>query len=621
MPLEAHLKSQFESLANLIRRDSIDLTTAAGSGHPTTCMSAADIMSWVFFRELRLDEKDLDHPDADKYIFSKGHAAPLLYALMYRLGYLQQEELKTFRHIDSRLEGHPTLRLPGVVAATGSLGQGLSIGVGMAEVARREGKEQKIYVLLGDGEIDEGQVWEAAMLAGSLGVSNLIAILDRNQLQQSNFSNAIVNSEDLHAKFEAFNWNTVRIDGHDFDAIAGAFEKAHANRDKPFMIIADTDKGHGVSFLSNKLKKHGVALKPDERDKAFAELQVADDLDVASLIQSKRDFGPAPQPAAVALDAQLPDDFDASKPNSARAAYGDALKALGGQNERIWVIDGDVSNSTYSDKFAQAHPDRHIECGIAEQNMISVGVGVSAAGKVAVANSFARFFERAFDQIEMGAYSQANLKVVGSHIGISIGEDGASQMAMADCGFMRALPDAVVVCPGDYVSAFKLTGTILSHEGFCYMRNFRGNAPVLYSPDESFPLGDYKLLRSSEQDQAIVLATGITVSEAVKAAEELAGEGIQLRVIDAYSLKPFPSERLLQECQGLGVKHVFTIEDHYAVGGIGDAALEALNGSGVRVEKLAVRDFPESGSTSALMAKYGIDAEALKTRVRNVLKA
>lgn len=620
MPLEPQLKSQLQSLANLIRRDSIDLTTAAGSGHPTTCMSAADIMSWVFFRELRLDEKDLDHPDADKYIFSKGHAAPLLYALMYRLGYLEAEELKTFRKIGSRLEGHPTLRLPGVVAATGSLGQGLSIGVGMAEVAHRAGKDQKIYVLLGDGEIDEGQVWEAAMLAGSLQVSNLIGILDRNKIQQSNFCDAIVKSEDLDAKFQAFGWNTARINGHDFDAIAEAFEKAHANQGKPFMIIADTDKGHGVSFLSGQLKKHGVALKPDEKEKAYAELPVAEDLDVAALIQSKRDFGPATKPAAVKLQASLPADFDGTKPNSARQAYGDALKVLGGQSERIWVVDGDVSNSTFSDKFAQAHPERHIECGIAEQNMISVGVGVSAAGNIAVTNSFARFFERAFDQIEMGAYSQANLKVVGSHIGISIGEDGASQMAMADCGFMRALPDAVVLCPGDYVSAYKLTAAMLEHQGFVYMRNFRGNAPVLYGPDEEFPLGDYKVVRSSDKDQAIVLATGITVSEAVKAADELAAEGIAVRVIDAYSIKPFPSARLFQECQGLGVKHVFTLEDHYATGGIGDAALDALNGSGVRVEKLAVNHYPESGSTAALMAKYGIDAAALKARVQSILK-
>lgn len=620
MALEAHLKSQLESLANLLRRDSIDLTTMSGSGHPTTCMSAADIMAWVFFRELRLDSQDLDHPLADKYIFSKGHAAPLLYALMYRLGYLQEAELKTFRKIGSRLEGHPTLRLPGVVAATGSLGQGLSIGVGMAEVYRRSGTDQKVYVLLGDGEINEGQVWEAAMLAGSLKLDNLIAIVDRNKIQQSNFSDAIVNSEPLDQKFAAFGWEVARINGNNFDEIAEAFSKEHANQGKPFAIIADTEKGYGVSFLSGKLKRHGVALKPDEREAAYKELPVAEGFDPGSLIESKKSFEAASKPSAVKLDSTLPESFEASKQQSARAAYGDALKALGSQNERIWVVDGDVSNSTFSERFAQAHPERHIECGIAEQNMISVGVGVSATGKVAVANSFARFFERAFDQIEMGAYSRANLKVVGSHIGISIGEDGASQMAMADCGFMRALPNAVVICPSDYVSAFKLTQAILEHEGFCYMRNFRANANVLYQADEVFPLGDYKVLRSSDKDQAIVLATGYVVHEALKAQAELEAEGLYVRVIDAYSLKPFPGQRLLSECQNLGVKHVFTLEDHYSVGGLGDVALDALNGSGIRVEKLAVQDYPESGSPEELLAKYGIDSAALKARVQAALK-
>lgn len=618
MALEPQLKQQLISLANLIRRDSIALTTQSGSGHPTTCMSAADIMSWVFFRELRLDSENLDHPQADKYIFSKGHAAPLLYALMYRLGYLEAEELKTFREIGSRLEGHPTLRLPGVVAATGSLGQGLSVGVGLAETYRRQGSDQKVYVLLGDGEINEGQVWEAAMLAGSLKLPNLIGIVDRNKIQQSNYSDAIVDSEPLDEKFRSFGWQTVRINGHDFEQIANAFEQARQS-EQPFMIVADTEKGYGVSFLSGHLGKHGKALTADEQEKAFAELTVAEDLDVESLICSKQQLPAVAAPAAVKLDASLPADFDKSKQYAARSAYGDALKAMGGQSERVWVLDGDVSNSTFSERFAKAYPERHIECGIAEQNMVSVAVGVAAAGKVAVTNSFARFFERAFDQIEMGAYSQANFKVVGSHIGISIGEDGASQMAMADCGFMRALPGAVVLCPADYVSAYKLTGKILEHEGFCYMRTFRGNANVLYAPDESFDFGDYKLLRSSDKDQAVLLATGYVVHEALKAAEQLAADGIQLRVIDAYSLNPFPSDKLAAECQQLGVKQVFTLEDHYAVGGLGDAVLDALNGSGVKVNKIAVTAYPESGSPEALMAKYGIDAAAVVQRVKAVL--
>jgi len=619
MPLEAQLKAQFQSLSNLIRRDSIDLTTRSGSGHPTTCLSAADLMTWLFFREIRLDASNLDHPHADKYIFSKGHAAPLLYSLMYRLGYLEAAEMETFRKIGSRLEGHPTLRLPGVVAATGSLGQGLSIGVGMAEVYKREGRDQRVYVLLGDGEINEGQVWEAAMLAGSLKVDNLVAIVDRNKIQQSNFCDSIVNAEPLHDKFTAFGWEVARINGHDLDAVAEVFAQARSNRGKPFAIIADTEKGFPVSFLSGKLKRHGVALKADERDLAYGELPVGDDLDIAAFTVSKQNFAPL-EKTAVKIDYLMNgSEFDASKEQAARAAYGDALKLMGGLSDKVWVVDGDVSNSTYSERFAQAYPDRHIECGIAEQNMISVGVGVAATGKVALANSFARFFERAFDQIEMGAYSQANLKVVGSHIGVSIGEDGASQMAMADCGFMRAIPGSVVLCPADYVSTFYLTREILNHDGFCYMRTFRGNRPVLYPIDESFPIGGCKVLKASDADKAVVVASGYVVHEALKAAEELAEKGLNLRVIDAYSLKPFPAEEIRQICEEVGGPAVFTLEDHYATGGVGDAVLEALNGSGIRVEKLAVTAFPESGKPEDLLAKYGVDAAALVKRVQEVL--
>lgn len=619
MPLEAALKSQFQSLANLIRRDVIDLTTMAGSGHPTTCLSAADIMTWLFFRELRLDTQDLNHPLADKYIFSKGHAAPLLYALMYRLGYLDAEELKTFRKIGSRLEGHPTLRLPGVVAATGSLGQGLSIGVGMAEVYRREGRDQKVYVLLGDGEINEGQIWEAAMLAGSLKLDQLVAIVDRNKIQQSHFCDQIIQSEPLHEKFAAFGWEVSRIPGHDLDAIADTFARIRQHRGKPFVIIADTEKGFPISFLSGKLKRHGVALKPEEREQALLELPVAEDLDIAGLITSQRNFPPQEQ-QPIRLDYLMNgSEFDPTKAYATRAAYGDALRLLGGYSDQIWVIDGDVSNSTFSERFAQAYPHRHIECGIAEQNMISVSVGVAATGKVAVANSFARFFERAFDQIEMGAYSQANFKVVGSHIGISIGEDGASQMAMADCGFMRSIPNAVVLCPADYVSTFYLTREILNHEGFCYLRTFRGNRPVLYPIDETFPIGGCKILKASDQDKAVVIATGYVVHEALIAAEKLAQKGLNLRVIDAYSLKPFPAEEIRRICEEVAGPAVFTLEDHYAIGGLGDAVLEALNGSGICVEKLAVQAFPESGKPEDLLAKYGIDAAALIQRVEEVL--
>lgn len=618
MALDPQLKSQFESLANLIRRDSITLTTASGSGHPTTCMSAADIMSWLFFREIKLDQNNLDHPDADKYIFSKGHAAPLLWALLYRLGYIEESELSTFRQVDSRLEGHPTARMPGIVAATGSLGQGLSVAVGMAEVYKREQRDQKIYVLFGDGEINEGQIWEAAMLAADRNLDNIVGIVDVNKIQQSNYNKEVLDMEPLTDKFASFGWNVVRINGNDLEDVAEAFEKAKANSGKPFMILADTQKGYGVSFLSGKLGKHGKALTAEEKEKAFAELPVAEGFNAADCIQSKHDLGAFEAPAVVKLDASVPADLDRSKKLAPRAAYGDALKALGAQSDRVWVLDGDVSNSTYSNHFAGAYPERHLECGIAEQNMVSAAVGVAAAGKVAVSNSFARFFERAYDQIEMGAYSEANFKVVGSHIGSSIGEDGASQMAMADCGFMRAIPGAVVLCPADYVSAYKLTGTLLETEGFVYMRNLREAVSVLYDNDETFELNDYKVPHQHPESQAVLLATGITVHESIQAAKTLAEDGIFVDVVDAYSLKPFPLEKFAQACEGK--KAVFGVEDHYAIGGVGDIALEALNGSGVKVHKIAVEQFPESGKSADLLAKYGIDAAGIVKRVKAVLK-
>ena len=617
MALESSLKSQFESLANLLRRDSIDLTTAAGNGHPTTCMSAADIMAWLFFRELKLDKNQMGHPAADQYIFSKGHAAPLLWALLYRLGYIPKDELDTFRQVDSRLEGHPTVRMPGVPAATGSLGQGLSVALGMADVYKRTGSEQKVYVLFGDGEINEGQIWEAAMLAADRQLDNIVGIVDINKIQQTDFNEEILDMEPLKEKFESFGWNVVRIDGHDLEAIAYAFDKARDNSGKPFMILADTYKGYGVSFLQNKLDKHGKALNEEDRKKAYEELPVSDDFDVAACIQSLHDLGEAKTPEAISVNLEIPTDFDRSKKYAPRAAYGDALKSMGAQSDRIWVLDGDMRGSTYSKHFASAYPERHLECGIAEQNMISAAAGMAAAGKIAICNSFARFFERAYDQIEMAAYSEANFKVVGSHIGTSIGEDGVSQMAMADCGFMRAIPNSIVTCPSDYVSAYKLTGALLESDQYVYMRNLRESVPVIYDNDETFPLNDYKVPHKGNDAKAVIMATSITVHEALKAAETLKGEGIEVDVIDAYSLKPFPAEKFADACAG---KVVFTVEDHYAIGGVGDIAIEALNGHAVKVHKIAVEQFPESGKPADLMAKYGIDAAGIVKRVKAELK-
>lgn len=619
MPLDPKLKKQFMTMANLLRRDSIALTTQAGSGHPTTCLSAADLMAWLFCREIRLDANNLDHPNTDKYIFSKGHVAPLLYALMYRLGYLKAEELSTFRQLGSRLEGHPTLRLPGVIAATGSLGQGLSIAVGLALVYQREQRDQKVYTLMGDGEINEGQVWEAAMAAANLKLDNLVAILDRNKIQQSNFCDSVLNTEPLDDKWRSFGWHAIRLNGHDYDQIAAAFEEARSVKGKPVILIADTEKGQGVSFLQGKLKRHGVALSAAEKEQAFQEIAVDESVDLSDFIVSKQNFAGVEVTKTSVENPLNSSSFDASKTYAAREAYGDALKQMG-HHPDIWVVDGDVSNSTFSDRFAQAYPARHVDVGIAEQNMVGVAVGIGRSGKIALANSFARFFERAFDQIEMGVYSQSNFKVVGSHIGISIGEDGTSQMALADCGFMRAIPGAVVLCPSDYVSTFQLTNAILNHPSFCYMRTFRGKQAVLYSTDESFALGDCKVVHTSASPKVMIAANGVCVHEALQAAKQLDAQGIGSLVVDAYSLQPFPADKIQQLCQQFDLKQVVTVEDHYPIGGLGDAVLEALNGTSCRVHKLAVKSFPESGSPQALMAAYGIDAAAIQNQVKKVLQ-
>lgn len=614
MSLSVEQKQTFQQLCNQIRRDCIELTTQSGSGHPSTCLSAVELMAWLFLREIRLDNEDLSHPKSDKYIFSKGHAAPLLYSLMLHLGYLEREEFKTFREINSRLEGHPTIKLPGVVCATGSLGQGLSVAAGMAAVYLREKSDQKVYVLMGDGEVNEGQVWEAAMSSGSQKLDNLVAIVDRNKIQQSGSCDDILDMEPLHDKFSACGWAVERINGNNVDEVSNAFAKAKENKGKPFVIIADTEKGYGVSFMSGKPGWHGKPLNEEQKSDAFKELPISENLDVSGLIQSKQSFG-SYENNRKALECSLSEnDFDAQKQYATREAFGEAFKLLG-KDPQVWVVDGDVSNSTYSNKFGAEYPERKIEVGIAEQNMIGTAVGVAKTGKIAVANSFARFFERAYDQIEMGAYSGANFKVVGSHVGISIGADGTSQMALADCGFMRAIPHSVVLCPADFVSTFHLTKEMLNHDGFCYMRTCRGKTDILYKADESFPLGDYKVVREGSAGSVAILGCGSVLHEAIKASDALKQEGTEVWVLDAYSIKPFPDAKLREFCKTNGITNVITIEDHYEAGGLGDAALNALNGEAVKVHKLAVKDFPESGSTEDLLAKYEIDADAVKRTV------
>ncbi len=510
-----------KGIANQLRIHSVTSTTAAGSGHPTSCCSAADVVATLFFGHMRYDAKNPHYHNNDRFILSKGHAAPLLYAAWAENGFIPVSELVTLRKFTSELEGHPTPRLAFVDVATGSLGQGLGVGVGMALAARLDNLDYNTYVLMGDGEIAEGAVWEAASLAGVYKLNNLIALVDANRLGQSE-PTAFGHDIGVYRKrFESFGWRVEDIDGHDIEEILEVLSGVGLN-DQPLCIIAKTYKGAGISFLQDKEGWHGKPLNQEEAAKAIAELQPSAKTGIGVPIPAPAQL-PAPINAAPA--AYPPISYKPGDSVATREAYGTALARMGEVDERIVAMDGDTKNSTFAEKFFKKFPNRSTECYIAEQNMVGVATGFGARGKVPFASTFATFFTRAFDQIRVAGISQANLKLVGSHVGVSIGEDGPSQMALEDIAMMRAIAGSVVLYPSDAVSTEKLLEAMALQKGICFLRTSRPKTPVIYGNDEKFPIGGAKVLRQNAGDKVTVVAAGVTLHEALKAADALKADG------------------------------------------------------------------------------------------------
>jgi transketolase len=594
-----------------LRIHSIQATTAAGSGHPTSCLSAADIVSVLFFREMRFDPKDPGSPVNDRFVLSKGHAAPLLYAAYAEAGILDPQQLTTLRNLDSDLEGHPTPRIPWVDVATGSLGQGLSAALGNALAARLDGVTSESYALLGDGECAEGSVWEAAELAAYYKVANLCAVIDVNGIGQSQRTMDGFNVERFAGKFRAFGWYAVTVDGHNYQELIAAFDKCRAEGgDRPRAVVAKTFKGKGVSTLENKDGWHGKPVSKGDLEKVLAEL---------STPYGDNSFQPNPRPRPPKPEAPKPFLLvpmrKIGEEVATREAYGDGLAKVVGLDPRVIALDGDTKNSTFSEKVLKSSPDHFLEMFIAEQNMVGVAMGLAARGRIPFVSTFAAFLTRAYDQIRMAAVSRSNIKLCGSHCGVSIGEDGPSQMGLEDLAMFRPIPNAVILYPSDAVSAEKLVAEAAKHAGMCYIRTTRPKAKVLYSNEEEFPVGGSKTLRRSSGDRATVVGAGVTVHEALTAADALAKDGISIRVIDAYCVKPIDEQTLLAAAHETGI--LIVVEDHYSEGGLGDAVQNAV-GNAAKVVKLAVREIPRSGPPEKLLDKYGISSRHIAEALRKL---
>ena len=606
---------ELKNLATLIRYYTLVATTHAGSGHPTSAMSATDLMTGLFFGgAFRYDLDNPRHPNNDRIIFSKGHASPLFYSLWAAAGKLTAQDMLTYRQFGSPLEGHPTVAFPYTEAATGSLGQGLSIGVGLALNAKYLDKlPYRSYVLLGDSEMAEGSQYEAIQLATHYQLDNLIGVLDVNRLGQRGET---MYGHDLMAyerRIAAFGWETILIDGHDFAEILPAFEQAQTVKGQPVMIIARTIKGKGVSFLEDKNGWHGKVLSPEQLEQALPELGPVDQA-VRGKIARPQDLRPQevqPQKAGKA-------SYEPGKAFATRKAYGNALKRLYPQYPKMVSLDGEVSNSTYAEIFKEAYPPRFFEMYIAEQNMVGAALGLACRGKLPFVSTFAAFLSRAFDQIRMSQYSDANLKFCGSHAGVSIGEDGPSQMGLEDLAMMRAVLNSVVLYPCDAVSTEKLVEAMAEYKGIAYLRTTRMGTPVIYGEDEEFPIGGSKVLRQSEGDLATVLAAGVTLFEALKAYDELKKEGILIRVIDLYSIKPVDVQTLQEAARA--TKFLVTAEDHFPEGGLGEAVRSALAAHPAPVYSLAVTKKPRSGASEQLLDYEGISKDGIVNLIKQLEK-
>ena len=599
--------------ANNLRIHSIVSTSESGSGHPTTCMSAADIVSVLFFHSMRYDIHNADNPNNDRFVLSKGHAAPLLYAAWAEAGIIEVDDLLNLRKIDSDLEGHPTPRLPWVDVATGSLGQGLSVGLGMAINGKYlDQLDYRVYVLMGDGETAEGGVWEAAALAAHYKLDNLVGIVDVNGIGQSQQTMYGFDVDSYCRRFESFGWNTISIDGHDIGQIISAFTQAHSIKGQPTMIVAKTFKGQGVSFTENVDGWHGKAIPDEQLEQALKELGPVVDVPV-----------PIQAPTVSKLQSQSvskiePPKYQIGNEIATRSGYGTALAKLAAANPNVVALDGDTKNSTYAEQILEVDENRYFEMYIAEQNLVGAGIGLSKRGKIPFVSTFAAFFARAYDQIRMSAISQANIKYVGSHCGVSIGEDGPSQMGLEDLAMFRAIPDAVVLYPSDPVATERLVAESAEYDGIVFLRTSRPKTSVIYNNKEMFPIGGSKILKSSENDQITVVGAGVTVHEILKAYQELRADELLIRVIDLYSVKPIDAQTLIKSAESTG-NIIITVEDHYPEGGIGEAVQSAVSENGICVHKLAINGIPRSGQPDELLRAFGIDANSIVKKVKAVL--
>ncbi|MGH2357272.1 MAG: transketolase [Candidatus Limnocylindria bacterium] len=605
---------QWRELGQQLRVDSIRCSSAAGSGHPTSSMSAADLMAVLMSSYLHYDFDAPDDPRNDHLIFSKGHASPLVYAMFKAAGAITDAELLTFRREGSRLEGHPTPILPWVDVATGSLGQGLPIGVGVALAGKRLDRlPYRVWVLTGDSELAEGSMWEAFEHAAEAGLDNLTAICDINRLGQT--------GETMHGwdlgyyagRLEACGWHTVQIDGHDVADIDRAMQEAVATRGRPTAILARTLKGKGVRSVENQLAKHGKSL--EHSDEAIAELGGERHIRVAV---PKPEGSASPHRFDESGTLELP-RYELGGKEATRKAYGDALAALGRARGDVVALDGEVSNSTYSEIFREAHPERYFEMYIAEQQLVAAAVGLQVRGWTPFASTFAAFWTRAYDFVRMAAVSRANIRLVGSHAGVSIGEDGPSQMALEDLAAFRAVSGSTVLYPSDANQTARLVAHMADRDGVVFMRTTREKTPVIYSPDDDFPIGGSRVVRSGDDDRVTLIGAGITLHEAMKAAEAMAGDGIGARVIDLYSIKPIDAEALLAAARDTG--RIVTVEDHWPEGGLGEAVLAVLAEGDIpaRVTRLAPRHMPGSATPAEQMAAAGIDAAAISQAARRLV--
>ena len=608
-------REALQDLAAQLRVDSIRCSTQAGSGHPTSSLSAADLAAVLLSRHLRYDWKQPELPNNDHLIFSKGHASPLCYALLRAAGAISDSELLTFRQFGSRLQGHPTPALPWIDVATGSLGQGLPIAVGVALAGRYVDRlPYHVWALCGDSEMAEGSVWEGIDKAAFYRLGNFTAIVDVNRLGQRGETEFGWDTDVYRRRAEAFGAAPIVIDGHDLEEIDRALATAREATDRPSVIIARTVKGQGVAEIANQEGWHGRALPAEMAERAIADLGGVRNLTVET--HEPEAGKPAGANGKGAAKVELP-RYELEQKVATRKAYGDTLVALGARSDVV-ALDGEVGNSTHAEEFAKQYPDRFFEMYIAEQAMVAAAVGFSVRGYVPFASTFAAFFTRAYDFIRMAAISEANLRLAGSHAGVEIGQDGPSQMALEDLAAMRAVHGSTVLYPCDGNAAARLTQAMADTDGIVFMRTTRGGYPVIYGPDEEFEIGGSKVVRTSADDRVTLIGAGVTVYQCLQAADELEKDGIKARVIDLYSVKPVDERTLRRASKETG--GLVVAEDHYPEGGLAAAVLEALADEPPRLAHCAVQGLPGSGTPAELMDAAGISAKQIAKEARRLAK-